>query len=122
MDFDLADLCAAMLAGQDFSSALKWKQGAVCAPVAVADGYPGPYRKGDAIPINATALAKTGAKVFISGASVSEAANLRTSGGRVLTVSAFGANADEAHARAYAGMEAVNFEGMGFRHDIGKEN
>jgi phosphoribosylamine--glycine ligase len=123
MDFDLADLCAAMLAGQDFSPSLKWKRGAVCAPVAVADGYPGPYRKGDAITINAAALAKTGAKVFVSGASASEAAaNLRTSGGRVLTVSAFGANADEAHARAYAGMEAIKFEGMGFRRDIGREN
>jgi phosphoribosylamine--glycine ligase len=129
MDFDLADLCAAMLAGQDFSASLKWKRGAVCAPVAVADGYPGPCRKGDAITINAAALAKTGAKVFISGASASKEAaaaeaaeaELRTSGGRVLTVSTFGANADEAHARAYAGLEAVKFDGMGYRRDIGME-
>jgi phosphoribosylamine--glycine ligase len=118
MDFDLADLCAAMLAGEDFSASLKWKQGAVCAPVAVAGGYPGPYRKGDPITIDAAALAKTGAKVFISGA---VGGNLRTSGGRVLTVSALGSNADDAYTCAYAALEAVQFEGMGFRRDIGRE-
>ena len=120
MDFDLVDLCAAMLAGKDFP--LAWKQGAVCAPVTVADGYPGSYRKGDPITINTAALEKTGAKVFISGASVEgESSVLRTSGGRVLTVSAFGADAAEAYANAYHGLEAISFEGMGFRRDIGRE-
>jgi phosphoribosylamine--glycine ligase len=124
MDFDLADLCAAMLTGNEFP--LTWKPGAICAPVAVAAGYPGPYRKGDAVTVDAAALEKNGAKVFISGA-VRSGANaapdsmLRTSGGRVLTVSAFGANADEAYSNAYKGMEAIRFEGMGFRKDIGKE-
>ncbi|MDR0455917.1 MAG: phosphoribosylamine--glycine ligase [Treponema sp.] len=118
MDFDLVDLCAAILAGQDFS--LAWKQGAVCAPVAVADGYPGPCRRGDTITIDAAALEKTGAKVFIGGAlGGAEGEALRTSGGRVLTVSAVGANAAEAYAQAYRGLEAVNFEGIGFRRDIG---
>jgi len=118
MDFDLVDLCEAITAGHEFQ--LTWKQGAVCAPVAVAEGYPGPYRKGDAIAIDAAALEKTGAKVFVSGA-VQNAARLLTSGGRVLTVSAFGSNADEAWARAYKGMEAISFDGMGFRRDIGRE-
>jgi len=122
MDFDLVDLCAAIAAGREFN--LTWKKGAVCAPVAVAEGYPGPYRKGDAIFINETALKKTGAKIFISGAFNSintPFPSLITSGGRVLTVSAFGQNADEAFDRAYKGFEAVSFEGMGFRRDIGRE-
>jgi len=131
MDFDLADLCDAVLAGRDFP--LAWKKGAVCVPVAVAEGYPGPYRKGDAITINAAALEKTGAKVFVSGAvpangESGETPSLRTAGlplltagGRVLTVSALGANADEARANAYKGLEAISFDGMGFRRDIGKE-
>jgi phosphoribosylamine--glycine ligase len=126
MDFDLVDLCGAMVAGNEFH--LTWKQGAVCAPVAVAEGYPGPYTKGDAISIDVTAMEKTGAKVFISGAFQglaggigSSAPSLLTSGGRVLTVSAFGQNADEAYARAYKGLEAISYEGMGFRRDIGRE-
>ncbi|MCL1836842.1 MAG: phosphoribosylamine--glycine ligase [Treponema sp.] len=119
MDFDLVDLCAAMLAGKDFS--LKWKPGAVCAPVAVADGYPGPYRKGDAIAIDAAALEAAGAKAFIAGAAADGAASLRTTGGRVLAVSAYGPNADAAYAAAYRGMAAIRFDGMGYRTDIGKE-
>jgi phosphoribosylamine--glycine ligase len=119
MDFDLVDLCEAVNTGCEFQ--LTWKQGAVCAPVAVADGYPGPYRKGDAVSINAAALEKSGAKVFISGASRGAPDRMLTYGGRVLTVSAFGQNADEAYARAYKGLEAVSFEGMGFRRDIGRE-
>jgi len=120
MDFDLVDLGNAILAGRDFP--LAWKQGAVCAPVAVADGYPGSYRKGDAIAIDAAALAQTGAKVFISGAvGGASGDDLQTSGGRVLTVSAFGADADEAYANAYRGLEAIRFDGRGFRRDIGRE-
>jgi phosphoribosylamine--glycine ligase len=120
MDFDLVDLCEAILAGENCS--LAWKPGAVCAPVAVADGYPGPYRKGDAIAINTAVLDKSGAKVFISGAAATgSSGKLRTTGGRVLTVSAYGANAGEAFACAYKGLEAISFDGMGFRKDIGRE-
>jgi phosphoribosylamine--glycine ligase len=130
MDFDLVELCDAMIDGREFH--LTWKQGAVCAPVAVAEGYPGPYLKGDAISINAAALGKIDAKVFISGAFMGQSApgvveanspspTLLTSGGRVLTVSAFGQNADEAYDRAYKGLEAISFDGMGFRRDIGRE-
>jgi phosphoribosylamine---glycine ligase len=126
MDSDLADLCDAMIAGGEFH--LTWKHGAVCAPVAVAEGYPGSCRKGDPITIDAAALEKTGAKVFISGALKGPAngpagasSALLTSGGRVLTVSAFGHHADEAYDRAYKGLEAVSFKGMGFRWDIGRE-
>jgi phosphoribosylamine--glycine ligase len=119
MDFDLVDLCNAVLTGQSFS--LAWKHGVVCAPVAVADGYPGPYRKGDAITIDTGSLEKNGAKVFISGASCADDGHLRTSGGRVLTVSAFGVSVDEAYANAYGGLNAITFEGMGFRNDIGRE-
>jgi phosphoribosylamine--glycine ligase len=126
MDFDLVDLCAAMLSGNEFP--LAWKPGAICAPVAVAAGYPGIYRKGDSIAIDTAALEKTGAKVFISGAVLANdqygkaAPLLITSGGRVLTVSALGINADEAYSNAYKGMEAIRFTGMGFRKDIGREN
>jgi phosphoribosylamine--glycine ligase len=117
MDSDFADLCAAILDGSLGDFPLKWKQGAVCTPVAVADGYPGPYRKGDIITIDAAALAKTGAKLFVAGADSA----LRTSGGRVLAVSAFGADAAEAWTAAYRGLAAISFAGMSCRKDIGLE-
>jgi phosphoribosylamine---glycine ligase len=42
-------------------------------------------------------------------------------GGRVLSVCGIGNNLDAAAQRAYSGMEAVKFEGMEFRTDIGTE-
>jgi phosphoribosylamine---glycine ligase len=126
MDSDLAELCAAILDGtlQDFP--LKWKKGAVCAPVAAAEGYPGPYRKGDPIAINPAGLGKTGAKLFVAGASRGTGGpfgtGLRTTGGRVLSVSALGSDADDAFTKAYQALRFVSFEGMGYRTDIGREH
>jgi phosphoribosylamine--glycine ligase len=119
MDFDLADLCAAILDGTLENFPLKWKPGAVCAPVAAASGYPGPYRKGDTITIDQEALAKTGAKIFAAGMAASAESVMRTSGGRVLAVSAYGKDAVDARTKAYQGLGAISFEGMGYRRDIG---
>jgi phosphoribosylamine--glycine ligase len=94
--------------------------------VAVAAGYPGEYRKGDPIAVNDAALAKTGARLFAAGARRGAGgplgSGLRTSGGRVLAVSALGADADEAWEKAYRALGAVGFEGMDYRRDIGREN
>jgi Phosphoribosylamine-glycine ligase len=43
-----------------------------------------------------------------------------TAGGRVLTVVGRGSTLAEAIARAYAGVEQISFDGMQYRHDIGK--
>jgi phosphoribosylamine--glycine ligase len=137
MDSDFGELCLSILDGSLETFPIKWKNGAVCAPVAVAEGYPGAYRKGDSITIDEDNFSKTGAHLFIAGAqrertlpaegeSASPAANfsegLRSSGGRVLAVSAWGDNADEAWAKVYRAMEFISFEGMAYRKDIGREN
>jgi len=144
LDNDIVDLCGAIQDGTLDSFPLKWKAGAVCAPVAVADGYPGSYRKGDIISIDQKVLDTKYAKIFVSGAvtkngpaldgrevtdsgfstndsGFSTDPHLCTSGGRVLVVSAFGTNADEAYNNAYGALEAVHFTGMGFRRDIGRQ-
>jgi phosphoribosylamine--glycine ligase len=126
MDSDLAELGAAILGGtlQDFP--LKWKNGAVCAPVAAAAGYPGNYRKGDPIAINPAAFGRTGAKLFVAGASRgtggASGSGLRTTGGRVFSVSALGSGADDAFTKAYQALRFINFEGIGYRTDIGREH
>ncbi|MFA6505054.1 MAG: phosphoribosylglycinamide synthetase C domain-containing protein, partial [Treponemataceae bacterium] len=126
METDLVDLCGAINDGTLADFSLKWKAGASCAPVAVADGYPGTYRKGDVIELDAAAMEKAGAKVFVAGAAIdaggASGGVLKTSGGRVLAVSAVAATSEEARRKAYAGMKGVRFKGMGFRTDIGTEN
>jgi phosphoribosylamine--glycine ligase len=118
MESDLAELCRAMLEGSLEGFPLKWKAGAVCAPVAVAGGYPGPCRKGDPITVNRKAL--DGALLFAAGAQLGEA-GLCTAGGRVLAVSAWGEDGEEARRRAYQALEAVSFTDMAYRKDIGRE-
>jgi len=126
MDSDLSELCTAILNGTLQNFPLKWKRGAVCAPVAAAEGYPGSYRKGDPIAINPAEFKKTGAKLFVAGASRGTGgplgSGLRTTGGRVFSVSALGSNADDAFTKAYQALRFVSFEGMGYRTDIGREH
>ncbi|GHV84564.1 phosphoribosylamine--glycine ligase [Spirochaetia bacterium] len=123
LDSDFGELCMAVENGALNDFRLNWKPGAVCAPVAVAAGYPGDYRKGDPIALNETAFAKTRAVLFAAGALRSSGGpagtGLRSSGGRVLAVSAYGANAADARKKAYEALGALNFEGMDYRRDIG---
>ena len=120
MDSDFAALCLSILDGSLGSFNLAWKDKFSCAPVAVADGYPGAYRKGDQITIDGEGLKKSGAKVFAAGVQ-KKAEGLYTSGGRVLAVSALGDSAEEARFNAYNALGCVKFEGMDYRKDIGQE-
>ena len=125
LDSDFAALCEAILDRELKNFPIKWKAGAVCAPVAAAEGYPLSYRKGDPIAINPTGFSGTGAKLFVAGANRGPGgplgSGLRTQGGRVLAVSAFGSDADTAFAKAYEALRFINFEGMVYRKDIGRE-
>ena len=121
MDFDFAELCKAIIDEKqtgtlkDFAPGIKWKNGFVCAPVAVSGGYPNAYAKGKEITLK---KGNENTKVFIAGGQQKNG-KLLTSGGRVLAVSAFGSTFDEAFKTAYAAMEDVSFDGMFYRKDIG---
>ena len=62
----------------------------------------------------------TGATVFHAGTRLGRN-GIETAGGRVLGVTAGGADLMEAIERAYAGVRAIRFEGMHFRSDIGRK-
>jgi len=93
------------------------KPGAASTVVAAAAGYPGKPAKGTPI----TSLPKESENIipFFAGVKASPA-GLATDGGRVLAITGLGANQDEAVARAYQGIDAVQFEGMHYRRDIGR--
>ena len=96
--------------------AIRWRPGAACCVVVVADGYPDAYEKGH--PITGIPPESDGAGVFYAGARRSGSAVV-TSGGRVLGVTAHGADLAAAQARAYAAVEQVRFQGAAWRRDIG---
>jgi phosphoribosylamine--glycine ligase len=98
---------------------------AVCVVLAAAN-YPGTPRAGDAISgaPAAGAARSDGVLVFHAGTRLRvDDGQLVTAGGRVLGVTARGADLTVARARAYAaigdGPGALHFAGMHFRRDIG---
>ncbi|MBE6353319.1 phosphoribosylamine--glycine ligase [Treponema sp.] len=122
MDFDFVEMCQAIIDGNLKNFNFKWKSGYQVAPVAVSGGYPKSYKKGMTISEDKAKVEETGAKIFIAGAvaeSESGKTVLKTSGGRVLACSAHGSTFDEAWKKSYAALEAVSFEGMFYRKDIG---
>ncbi|MBS1720021.1 MAG: phosphoribosylamine--glycine ligase [Armatimonadetes bacterium] len=83
--------------------------------VVASPGYPGSYPKG--LPITIGDL-PAGVQVFHAGTALVEG-QLVTNGGRVVAVSATGANLMDARTKALAAAAAVQFEGAHFRRDIG---
>lgn len=95
-----------------------WEAPASLCVVLAAGGYPGDVRKGDVIEGLDAAAEVAGVLVFHAGTErVGDV--VRTRGGRVLTVTAIGADLDEAAARAYEAASRIHFEGMQLRRDIG---
>jgi len=95
-----------------------WEAPASLCVVLAAGGYPGRYEKGKAITGLAQASALPHVTIFHAG-TVLDGDTVRTSGGRVLSVTAVGENIDEAAKRAYEAAAKIDFEGKQLRHDIG---
>ncbi len=115
-------LAPALLAAAegDLSKAqVAWrKETAVCV-VLCAEGYPGAYPKGRVIEgIPETSSPDPRMKVFHAGTRQVEG-RWETTGGRVLGVTALGADLAAARDRAYTAIEGIAFEGMHRRRDIG---
>jgi phosphoribosylamine--glycine ligase len=87
--------------------------------VIASRGYPESSESGQ--PIHGIEQAgETGVRVLHAGTAIRHD-HLVTSGGRVLTVVAGGADFSEAIARAYAGVARIHFGGMQYRRDIGRK-
>ncbi|WP_417591951.1 phosphoribosylamine--glycine ligase [Parasphingorhabdus sp.] len=85
--------------------------------VMAAKGYPSTPEKGGKIQ-NLARAEREDAKIFHAGTAEVDGA-LVANGGRVLNVTALGANATEAQARAYAAVDQIDFESGFCRRDIG---
>jgi phosphoribosylamine--glycine ligase len=88
--------------------------------VVAAEGYPGEYRKGMTVGgiDEAESRVPGKIKVFHAG-TVAEQGQVKASGGRVLGVTALGADLREAQERAYAAVAEIRLEHAFFRRDIG---
>lgn len=81
----------------------------------VSGGYPGDYEKGKQI----TGLDQVTDSVVFHAGTAENDQQIVTAGGRVIAVSSYGANKDEALTTSFANAQKINFEGKYFRKDIG---
>ena len=83
--------------------------------VAVSGGYPEDYQKGKVI----LGLDRVeGSQVFHAG-TIKDADEIKTNGGRVLAVTSFGKNHQEAIDQSFSQLEKIQYEGIYYRKDIG---
>ena len=97
---------------------LTWFDGATVAVVVAADGYPCAPRTGDRVHGLAEAEGVDGVTVLHAGTAIDGDGHVVTSGGRVLAVTAVGADVAEARAKAYAGVDLIRIDGSHHRTDI----
>jgi phosphoribosylamine--glycine ligase len=118
---DLLEIMLAIADGKLDEIELEWDPRPAICVVATSGGYPGSYPSG--LPI--TGIEKVdemeGVKVFLSGTKCGEDGVLVTDGGRVLGVTAIAETIAEAQQKAYAAMGLIQFEGMHYRKDIGRQ-
>ena len=103
---------------------LHWDRRFALGVVMAAAGYPAAPRMGDALaglpaPGQGGPLQAVDAHVFHAGTSLGPDGVLRTSGGRVLCVTALGDSARVAQQRAYEALAPIHFPGAQWRTDIG---
>jgi phosphoribosylamine--glycine ligase len=116
---DLAPLCLAVAVGKGLPERLAWRPETAVCVVLASGGYPGPYRTGHPITGLEAAASRPGVTIFHAGTARQDG-RLVTGGGRVLGVTALGADAGTAIASAYAAVSDIRFEGMHVRRDIGR--
>ncbi|HEV7887920.1 MAG TPA: phosphoribosylamine--glycine ligase, partial [Acidimicrobiales bacterium] len=110
---DLAELLRAAAAGEPLPPVAVSDEAAVTVVLA-SEGYPTSARTGDHVAGMAEAEAVEGVTVFRAGITADD----RTTGGRVLSVTALGPSLDEARRRAYQAITHISFTGMHYRKDI----
>ena len=115
---DLAAVCAAALNEGLGGASLSWDERAALGVVMAAEGYPGPYAKGEAV-AGLDAVGDEQCKVFHAGTRM-DGELLVTNGGRVLCVVGLGDRVADAQAKAYAAVAGIGWRGVRYRSDIGR--
>ena len=119
MKNDIIEVMEACIDGRLDEIDLQFEDNAAVCVVLASEGYPVKYDKGLEIRGLENFEGKDGYYCFHAGTTLKNG-KIVTNGGRVLGVTAKGANLKEARANAYAATEWIDFDNKYMRHDIGK--
>ena len=81
----------------------------------VSGGYPESYKKG----LEMTGFGNVEDSILFHAGTKKEGDKIHTNGGRVLSITSFGKNIDEAVSKSFENAEKIQFDGKYFRKDIG---
>lgn len=113
---DLVEIMLAVIDGTLQEKQLEWYDDAAVCVVIASDGYPGHYAKGQ--PISGLDDDMPDTYVFHAGTAYA-GQNIVANGGRVLGVTARGADIRQAIERVYLRADKIYYDGCFCRHDIG---
>jgi phosphoribosylamine--glycine ligase len=112
---DFVELLESVAEGNLSSRTILEDPRAAATVMLVSGGYPESYEKGKVISIPEN----TSDSIVFHAGTTEKDGELRTSGGRVLAVSSYGATMQEALSKSYAVAETIRFDRKYFRSDIG---
>lgn len=112
---DLVDLLEGVAQGNLAERNIEFDERSAVTVMLVSGGYPEAYGKGYEI----TGLDRVEDSIVFHAGTKADGDRVVTSGGRVIAVSSYGKDKDEALARSFEGAKAIDFEKKYFRRDIG---
>lgn len=119
MKNDIIEVMEACIDGKLDEVDLQFEDNAAVCVVLASEGYPVKYEKGIPITGFENFQGKEGYYCFHAGTKLSDG-QIVTNGGRVLGITAKGADLKEARKNAYEAAEWISFANKYMRHDIGK--
>jgi phosphoribosylamine---glycine ligase len=115
---DLVDIISAGITGRLDTTGVTWHDAACVGVVMASGGYPSAYPTG--LPISGLDSVDGDVNVFHAGTISGKDGEIVTAGGRVLTVTALGADLAAARQKVYDNIRRIGFEGSHYRRDIAK--